>query len=209
MRRVDYDEHLHTVYAKGREMPAASVATWMAAFSRRLPARRPLSWLDLGCGIGRLTPALAEAFGGPVTGVEPSPQMLAQARSRAAHHRVVRPGGRLLIRTNFSDRMPDLWWFRWFPAARIVDRGMYQALDAVVADFTAAGWSRAALDEVETVEAPSRREHFERLRTRALSIFEHLPEEEIERGFTAIEAALGPMDDQPVVSRGDLLVFQR
>jgi hypothetical protein len=86
---------------------------------------------------------------------------------------------------------------------------MYQPFDAVVSDFAAAGWSLVALDEVETTEAASRREDFERLRTRALSTFEQRPGDEIDRGFAAIEAALATMDDQPVVSHGDLLVFER
>jgi SAM-dependent methyltransferase len=239
MRRVNYDQRLHAVYAKGRAMPPAALATWMTAFARHLPARRPLSVIDLGCGIGRLTPALAGAFGGPVVGLEPAAKMLAQARSAAAHpavtylsgqaeslpfpagafdaavlyfvwhhvtgraaaaaelRRVLRPGGRLLIRTNFSDRMPDLWWYRWFPAAQVVDRQMYRPFDAVVSDFTTAGWALVTLDEVETTVAASRREDFERLRSRALST------------FAAIEAALATMDDQPVVSRGNLLVFER
>jgi ubiquinone/menaquinone biosynthesis C-methylase UbiE len=251
MRPVDYDDRLHAVYAKGRAMSPAVVEAWIGAFSRRLPVGRPLRLLDLGCGTGRLTPALADAFGGPVTGVEPSEKMLAQARSLAAHpgvtyqagaaeslpfaagtfdaallyfvwhhvtgkaagaaelHRVVRPGGRLLVRSNFSDRMPDLWWYRWFPAARAVDRRMYRTLDEVVSDFTGAGWSLAALDEVETTEAASPRENFERLRMRALSTFEHLPEDEVEQGFAAIEAALEHADDRPVVTRGDLLIFER
>src|ERR1700683_1584587 len=85
MRRVDYDERLHAVYAKGRQMPAATLQQWMTAFSHRLPGRRPLAMLDLGCGIGRLTPALAETFGGPVVGVEPSEKMVTQACSNAAH----------------------------------------------------------------------------------------------------------------------------
>ncbi len=151
-------------------MPAASQQVWMSAFAHHLPARRPLSLLDLGSGVGRLTPALAEAFGGPVTGVEPSAKMLAQAMANSAHPdvtyltgssesiplptatfdaailffvwhhvagkaaaardlcRVVRPGGRLLVRTNLSDRMPDLWWYRLFPRAFEVDQRIYRPL---------------------------------------------------------------------------------
>jgi ubiquinone/menaquinone biosynthesis C-methylase UbiE len=58
-------------------MPTAALQAWMSAFSRHLPARRPLTLLDLGSGTGRLTPALAAAFCGLVTGVEPSGKMLA------------------------------------------------------------------------------------------------------------------------------------
>jgi ubiquinone/menaquinone biosynthesis C-methylase UbiE len=252
MRRVDYDLRLHAIYAKGRTMSPATQHEWMTAFSRHLPSHRPLSLLDLGSGIGRLTPALAAAFGGPVTGVEPSQKMLAQARSNAIHpdvtylagsgesiplpaaacdaalvyfvwhhvadkataarelHRVVRPGGRLLVRTNLSDRMPELWWYRWFPKAREVDRQMYRPLDAVVLDFTTAGWSWITLDRVETTTESNVREDFERLRTRALSTFEHLDEDEIEEGFAVIEAALDTIGDDAAVSPpGDLLVFER
>ena len=43
------------------------------------PSRRSLAVLDLGSGTGRFTPALAEAFGGPVYGVEPLHKMRAVA----------------------------------------------------------------------------------------------------------------------------------
>lgn len=225
---------------------------WLASFERYLPTHRPLALLDLGAGIGRLTPALATTFGGPVTGVEPSARMRLQAETNAAHpgvtyragsaesipmpgascdgalvyfvwhhvtdtdagarelRRVVRPGGRLLVRTNCSDRMPDVWWYRWFPRSAEVDRAMYRPLASVVNDFTGAGWSFVTLAEVETTSAPSKRDDYERLRTRALSTFEHLTEAEIEEGFRAIEHALDRVaDDAPVTSRSDLLVFER
>lgn len=38
----------------------------MEAFARHLPEKRPLVWLDLGSRTGRMTPALASAFGGPL-----------------------------------------------------------------------------------------------------------------------------------------------
>jgi ubiquinone/menaquinone biosynthesis C-methylase UbiE len=60
--------------------PRAS-GTWMAAFARQLPATRPPAWLDLGSGTGRMTPALATSFGGPVHGAEPSDKMREQALS--------------------------------------------------------------------------------------------------------------------------------
>ena len=90
MEKVDYDARLHAVYAAGRRMSPDALRTWMAAFARHLPPIRPLVWLDLGSGTGRMTPSLASAFGGPVHGVEPSEKMRAQA---AAHPAVTYAAG--------------------------------------------------------------------------------------------------------------------
>jgi SAM-dependent methyltransferase len=84
MGKVDYDTRQHTVYAAGRQMSPDALRTWMTVFARHLPEERPLAWLDLGSGTGRLTPALAAAFGGPVHGVEPSEKMRAQAPAHPA-----------------------------------------------------------------------------------------------------------------------------
>jgi SAM-dependent methyltransferase len=85
MGKVDYDARLHAVYAAGRRMSPGALQHWMEAFARHLPDRRPLSWVDVGSGTGRLTPSLASAFGGPVHGVEPSDKMRAQAVAHAGH----------------------------------------------------------------------------------------------------------------------------
>jgi ubiquinone/menaquinone biosynthesis C-methylase UbiE len=54
-----------------------------------------------------------------------------QDKPRAARElaRVVRPGGRLLLRSQFSDHMPRLWWLEYFPRGHEVDASMYQRLD--------------------------------------------------------------------------------
>jgi ubiquinone/menaquinone biosynthesis C-methylase UbiE len=253
MRKVDYDERLHAVYAKGRVMSPAALATWMEAFSRHLPERRPLTLLDVGAGIGRFTPWLAETFGGPVFGIEPSARMREVAESDARHDRVtyldgkaekiplpdascdgallyfvwhhvadrpaaarelarvVRPGGRLLVRTSFAESMPELWWYRWFPRAREVDRTMYEPKAMVLDTFAAAGWNAVAHEQVEFETSSSRAADFERLQLRALSTFEHLTEEETAEGFAAVAAgmaeAAGP--EGPVVVPADLLVLSR
>ena len=56
MGKVDYDARLHAVYAAGRQMSPDALQTWMEAFARHLPETRPLVWLDLGSGTGRMTP---------------------------------------------------------------------------------------------------------------------------------------------------------
>jgi ubiquinone/menaquinone biosynthesis C-methylase UbiE len=79
MEKIDYDVRQHAGYVAGRQMPVEALRTRLDALARHLPDARPLSWLDLGSGTGRMTPALADAFGGPVYGVEPSDKMRAQA----------------------------------------------------------------------------------------------------------------------------------
>ncbi len=88
LKRVDYDERQYAVYARARAISAPAMAVWVEAFARHVSPRRPLTVLDLGSGIGRFTPALAEEFGGPVYGVEPSSRMRAIAQESARHDRV-------------------------------------------------------------------------------------------------------------------------
>lgn len=248
MDKIDYDARLHAVYATGRRMSPDALHSWMRALARHLPPTRPLAWLDLGSGTGRMTPSLADAFGGPAHGVEPSDRMRAQApahpavtysagsaehvplpdascdaallffvwhhvagRAAAAAelHRVVKPGGTLFVAGNFTDRMPDIWWFRVMPEWREVERAMFRSRDEVARDFTAAGWTLAARDEVTWVRAASLAEDYERLKLRSVSVFEHLSPELADAGFDRIEAALPTLDAGPQQETSGLLVFQR
>ena len=131
MEKVDYDTRLHAVYAAGRQMSPAALETWMEAFARHLPETRPLVWLDLGSGTGRMTPSLASAFGGPVHGVEPSDKMRAQALAHASHPSVSYSAG-----SAENVPLPDascdaaLLFFVWH---HVVDReGAVQELRRVV-----------------------------------------------------------------------------
>lgn len=93
MGKVDYDERQHAVYAVGRQMSHDALQTWMEALAHHLPETRPLVWLDLGSGIGRMTPSLASTFGGPVYGVEPADKMRAHAIGHASHPAVTYAAG--------------------------------------------------------------------------------------------------------------------
>jgi len=61
MEKVDYDARLHAVYAAGRQMSDAALQTWTEAFARHLPEKRPLVWVDLGSGTGRVLRVLLAA----------------------------------------------------------------------------------------------------------------------------------------------------
>ena len=237
---VDYDARLHSVYAAGRGLDAAALGKWMQGFAELAPRARPLVVVDLGAGIGRFTPALAETFGGPVYGVEPSARMRQQAIEGAAHpqvtyldgsaeaiplpdascdlalvflafhhfadqlqglkelRRVLRPGGVVLLRTKFADLMPDLAWYKYFPSARQVDAGMYLTLAQTQDLAEQAGLSADAEPTWLTAVGPrTLKELHERIRTRALSTFEHLQTDEVEAGFAEFEQeALADPDRQ-------------
>jgi len=63
-------------------MPEESLALWMEKLVGLVPADKVKSVLDLGGGTGRFAGALVQAFGCPVTVVDPSAEMLAQGKSR-------------------------------------------------------------------------------------------------------------------------------
>jgi ubiquinone/menaquinone biosynthesis C-methylase UbiE len=231
MRRIDYDTEQYQDYARGRQFSEQQTQAWISAFGAALPGRRPLAGLDVGSGTGRLTPALAQAFG-PVTGIEPSTRMreVAQAQSQhpgvrylagsaedmpvptgsadyalmflSWHHvhdkpravrelaRVLRPGGRLLLRANFSDHHPEPWWLDHFPGGLEADTALFQPLHEVIAMFTSHGWRVAGFGVVTQPSDGTRADMLERLRLRTLSFFAQLSPEEVEAGLRSIEEAV-------------------
>jgi ubiquinone/menaquinone biosynthesis C-methylase UbiE len=252
LKPVDYDARQHEGYVAGRDLGPENRRMWAEVFAAQAPDRRPLAALDLGSGTGRFTGVLAETFGGPAWGVEPSDRMRAIAAERTGdarvsflagraeaiplpdgacdlvlmflsfHHvqgrsaavreiaRVLRPGGRVLLRSQFRDRLPELAWHAFFPRARAIELEMFPPLADVEAAFAEADVGRLALVEVEEQVAPSLAEHAERLRHRAISTFEHMSEAEIREGFARLDAAVAAeTTPRPVAARADLLVLGR
>jgi hypothetical protein len=123
--------------------------------------------------------------------------------------RVVKPGVKLFVQVNFSDKMPDVWWFRVVPEWREADRAQFRSQAEVTSDFAGAGWTLVSRDEVTWLRSASLAEDFGRLKLRAVSVFERMSEEVIEAGFARIEAALPALGDGPQYESSELLVFQR
>jgi SAM-dependent methyltransferase len=105
--------------------------------------------------------------------------------------RVLRPAGRLLLRSNFSDHIPPSgWWLEYFPRGFEVDAALFQPLHEVIAAFTSAGWRVASFGRVVEPSGGPRSDVLERLRLRTHSTFAHFTPGEIETGFRRLEQAI-------------------
>jgi len=69
-------------YDSARALPEQTTQQWMAELKALLPLGRVETVLDLGCGTGRFTAALQSTLDCLVIGVDPSAEMLDQARAR-------------------------------------------------------------------------------------------------------------------------------
>ncbi len=121
--------------------------------------------------------------------------------------RVLRPGGRLLLRANFSDHHPEPWWLEYFPRGLEADTALFQPLHEVIALFTSAGWRVASFGTVTPPSSGTRGDALERLRLRTLSFFTQLTPDEIEVGFRRLEqavaadsGALTPVFSEPLLA---------
>jgi ubiquinone/menaquinone biosynthesis C-methylase UbiE len=87
--RLDYDRtSLPAEYDRGRSFSLEQLSLWLHALEERLPGATPRRILDLGCGTGRFTEALAAHFSAEVIGLDPSLQMLQRARDKRQDARV-------------------------------------------------------------------------------------------------------------------------
>jgi ubiquinone/menaquinone biosynthesis C-methylase UbiE len=124
--------------------------------------------------------------------------------------RVLRPGGRLLLRANFSDHHPRPWWLEYFPRGFEVDAALFQPLHEAIAMFTSAGWRIASFGTVTKASTGTVGDMLERLRLRTFSFFTQLTPDEVETGFRNLEQAVAtdPDASAPVFSE-ILLTLER
>jgi len=122
-----------------------------------------------------------------------------QDKARAASElaRVTRPGGMLLLRSQFRDHMPRLWWLEYFPRGLEADASTFEPLAEVIAVFADAGWEVSDFAEIAEPPVGTRAEVLDRLRLRPFSIFERLTPEEVAIGFERLERAVAADPDAP------------
>ncbi|MEV6159927.1 class I SAM-dependent methyltransferase [Nonomuraea sp. NPDC052129] len=135
-----------------------------------------------------------------------------QAKPRAVRElaRVLRPGGRLLLRANFSDHHPRPWWLEHFPRGFAADAALFQPLHEVIEMFTSDGWRVTAFGTVTEPSVGTLGDMLQRLRLRTLSFFAQLSTDELEAGFRRLEEAVAanPAAPAPVFAE-PLLTLER
>ena len=86
---MDYDlNDIPAGYDRGRDHGPEVLDLWMRAVESRVNGERVTRLLDLGCGTGRFSAALADRLSADIIGIDPSMKMLAQARMKARPRRV-------------------------------------------------------------------------------------------------------------------------
>jgi SAM-dependent methyltransferase len=123
--------------------------------------------------------------------------------------RVLRPGGRILIRQVFAGRTDRISWTRFFPTAIPILNGRWPSLDAVLAAFAVGGFEKESLRGVDEVAAPDLSAYYEKTKTRTDSTLRLIDDADFESGLAQLRKAAGDEPCAPVVSRFDLLVLRR
>jgi malonyl-CoA O-methyltransferase len=86
---MDYDRtQIPAVYDRGRDHGPEFLALWMNALESYPGGGTITTILDLGCGTGRFSEALAARFDADVIGIDPSLKMLEQAQRKRRDRRV-------------------------------------------------------------------------------------------------------------------------
>jgi ubiquinone/menaquinone biosynthesis C-methylase UbiE len=80
---MDYDKtNMPTAYDAGRTYSPKVLTFWLDVVSQSVPKDGVSEILDIGCGTGRYSAALADHFDAHVVAIDPSEKMLSEARKK-------------------------------------------------------------------------------------------------------------------------------
>jgi SAM-dependent methyltransferase len=138
--------------------------------------------------------------------------VLHHVRDRAACarelRRVVRPGGVVIVRNAFRESLSQVPFFEWFPPALALDERRMPNRGEAAAMFESEGFEVIGSEVVWQETSPSLRVYYERLKLRAISTLELLPDDEFMAGIERMrQAAERETEPQPVNAPVDLLVL--
>jgi SAM-dependent methyltransferase len=252
---LNYDEgDLHLRYDSARALPRETVALWMEILKRHLATRSIEVLVDVGCGTGRFTCALAENFVANVYGVDPSRKMLGVAKEACAksparsrvnfilgaaeeiplgepladivflsmsyHHirdkrkacaefkRILKPEGRVMVRTATRERLDSYLWLSFFPEAVEIERRRTPSGAELSAQLEACGFKLEARESVRQLFAAGLREYAAKIGLRGLSSLRAIDDEAFAHGLSRLRDHCEAHDEgQPVYEEIDLFTF--
>jgi ubiquinone/menaquinone biosynthesis C-methylase UbiE len=123
--------------------------------------------------------------------------------------RVLGMGGGVLIRNSFGDRLDQVHWLDFFPAAKRLAATRWPSVQQTTDAFATEGFELEALETVPEVVAPDLRAYHQRLSNRTNSTLTLIDEDEFAAGLAELgRAASEQTEPEPVVEGRDLLVLR-
>lgn len=104
-------------------------------------------------------------------------------------HRVLGPGGRVVIATHDPATFPAGWLVPFCPSVPVIDMQRFPGEDELASDLRRAGFEARVVRLTQDVEL-SREQALEKIRGKAFSTFDLLPPAEYEAGLARAEAEL-------------------
>ncbi len=125
-------------------------------------------------------------------------------------YRVLIPDGLVFIRNGFKDRMDRVRYHEFFPSAWGIDNQNLPNTDEVEAFFVANGFESVALERIVQQINESFQAYYQRIKSKSLSTFEFISDEEFRAGLLAMKKAADiEKEPSPVTEVFDLLVFKK
>lgn len=122
--------------------------------------------------------------------------------------RMVKPEGRVVVRSTFPDQFEQTEWMRWFPSARLIDEERVPTVEMVAAAFARAGLALESRITVHQPVAPDLRSYAHLVAERAISTLEIIDDDEFERGVRKLRAAAQDAPPHVVTAPLGVLVFR-
>jgi len=124
--------------------------------------------------------------------------------------RTLRPGGRVILRTPTLETLDGYAFLRFFPEARAVDEARMPGRAAVSMVFATGGWVQKGHRTVRQPIADGPEAYCARIRGRALSSLQLIPDAAFHRGMAALEAHCRTIPaDREFAEPVDVFVFER
>lgn len=122
--------------------------------------------------------------------------------------RVLRGGGRLLIRQPFSGHHDDILWAQVFPAALEIAEKRHPTLEVVIETFESAGLKWVGTRRITETNAANLHQYARKIATRADSTLTLISDEDFEAGLAELRRMAEEAPRAPVTSTLDLVVLR-